>query len=594
MNEEDLTQEDIDEYNKRRQKEYDEFTKGNEEIRKKREQEGRQLDIPGLFEARSGLRTGAGLAFEVGANTALDFFSFIPPTQAAGSALINLLAQKIRGGEISKGEIAASAAASLIPGLAQGKAITKAGRLTRSIGKGGLSGAIETTGITTVDEGRLPTAGELATGTALGGAFGGAFDLAGDLIPANVVGLARDLRSRINNPKSSFDLAGTVGAAKINPKGSGDPEGLRSLKYQEGDILANTPAKNVKLLKDLNLTDDQSVFLLSNYYKEGSVTSTTISRDQAAAIESLYTTVEEFDKTKDLALPYFLKGMKGIKRDKTPQLDHIAQLKAALPFFNNAKVAQFPEITKIILEEGVFGLGHQRGNFKYLEFDVHTVKSNYFEDIVGNNGEIFFKNRDISTPQKLRAAAKEFAAIIDTSNNVVADAIEQYKFMNKIDISETELDEFVNILSKQPIRRKYSIKQVKDIFKQMEEDGFIQTPKESLKAEQAEVRSEIKEAQAKAKQQERLDRDASSVEKRVEVIDKFINQDPSQYQKTSFAFGMKDEDLRELAEAKYNELRRNRLIREDIQDDFFEAPKKKEAAIKLIMKSILNQQRRSK
>ncbi len=34
MNEDELTQEDIDEYNKRRQEEYDEFTKANEEIRK--------------------------------------------------------------------------------------------------------------------------------------------------------------------------------------------------------------------------------------------------------------------------------------------------------------------------------------------------------------------------------------------------------------------------------------------------------------------------------------------------------------------------------------------------------------------------------
>ena len=61
MNEDELTQEEIDEYNERINKEYQEETKANEEIRKKQEQ-GRQLeipgldqqlDIPGLFEARS-------------------------------------------------------------------------------------------------------------------------------------------------------------------------------------------------------------------------------------------------------------------------------------------------------------------------------------------------------------------------------------------------------------------------------------------------------------------------------------------------------------------------------------------------------------
>ena len=630
----------------RRQKEFDEAKYGNEElrrranknltddqirekIRKEDEQRAKEGNLPsslprekrkqqqdmeeGNFlqdpeeensfrDPNSGFRTTLAIGTEVLGNTFLDLFSADPTqlTQFFGAQGINAIAQRIRGGEFSKGEMRAAGIASLLPGGAQARSL--GGTITRTALRGGVSGAIETGAADLIDTGEIDPE-RVAAGFGVGTAFGGLFGVAAG--QKDIKKFFSRLRARMGSnldpeqavftPEelASMGIGQPMAFAKVNPKGSGDPEGLRSLKYQEGDILANTPTKNVKLLKDLNLTDDQSVFLLSNYYKEGSVTSTTISRDQAAAIESLYTTVEEFDKTKDLALPYFLKGMKGIKRDKTPQLDHIAQLKAALPFFNNAKVSQFPEITKIILEEGVFGLGHQRGNFKYLEFDVHTVKSNYFEDIVGNNGEIFFKNKDISTPKKLREAAKEFADIINTSNNVVADAIEQYKFMNKIDINETELDEFVNILSKQPIRRKYSIKQVKEIFKQMEEDGFMRTPKESLKAEQAEVRSEIKEAQAKAKQQERLDKDASSVEKRVEVINKFINQDPEKYQKTSFAFGMKDEDLRELAEEKYNELRRNRLIREDIQDDFFEAPKKREEAIKLIMKSILNQQRRS-
>ena len=237
----------------------------------------------------------------------------------------------------------------------------------------------------------------------------------------------------------------------------------------------------------------------------------------------------------------------------------------------------------------MFGLGHQRGNFKYLEFDVHTVKSNYFEDIVGNNGEKFFKNRDISTPEKLRAAAKEFAKIINDSNNVVADAIEQYKFMNKIDISESELDEFVNILSKQPIRKKYSIKQVKDIFKQMEEDGFMQTSKESLKAEQAEVRSEIKEAQEKAAQQKRLDKDRVSVDKLREKydsapIDEFTN---------PYDLSMKDEILREKAEKAYEELQEFKLTLGPQQQklDIFEM-EDREAWIKRYMRRTLDKIKR--
>ena len=543
---------------KRRQKEYEENKYRNRELQKR--QEGEQLDIPGMFEAGSGFRTTAAIGTEVGLNTLLDLFSFVPPVQVAGGSAINYLAQRIRGGEFSEGEFIASGLASLIPGAAQARSL--GGVIGKTATRGAVSGALETGAADLIDTGEIDPE-RVAQGTVIGGAFGGLFGTAVGMNPTKVANTVARIKARVRGgdfiPLDSgiIEGVGTVAAAEINPKGTGDPEGLRSLKYQEGDVLANTPAKNVKLLKELNLTDDESVFLLSNYYKEGSVTSTTITRNQAAAIESLYTTVEEFDKTKDLALPYFLRGMKGIQRTKTPQLDHIAQLKASLPFFNNAKVSQFPEITKIILEEGVFGLGHQRGNFKYLEFDVHTVKSNYFEDIVGNNGEIFFKNRDISTPTKLREAAKEYARIIDESNNVVADAIEQYKFMNKTEISQAELDEFVNILSEQPTRRKYSIKQVKKIFEQMEEEGFIQTPTETAKAEAAEIKAEKQAADAQAKTQKQLNKDTASVEQAEAIlgkldknIEKFVNPYP---------FRMKSEELREAVEKEFEELQEYKL-----------------------------------
>ena len=88
-----------EQYDRENQEIYDEVTKGNEEIRRKKEGD-QQLEIPGLFEARSGARIGAGLAFEVGANSILDFFSLVPGSQAAGSAVINAIAQGIRGGKL--------------------------------------------------------------------------------------------------------------------------------------------------------------------------------------------------------------------------------------------------------------------------------------------------------------------------------------------------------------------------------------------------------------------------------------------------------------------------------------------------------------
>ena len=375
--------------------------------------------------------------------------------------------------------------------------------------------------------------------------------------------------------QQELPIKGFDSNANINPR----------FDYGE-DVLANTPTENVKLLADLGLNNDQAIFLLSNYNKSD------ISRDQAAAIQSLYTTAKEFNDTKNTALPYFLRGMKGIKRSKTPELDHIAQLKASLPFFNNAKVSQFPEITRIILEEGVYGLGHQRGNFKYLEFDVHTVKSNFFRNKVGDNGEIFFKDRDISTPDKLRAAAKEYAKIIDESNNVVADAIEQYKFMNKKDITEAELDEFVDILGNQPIRRKYSIMQIRNIFKQMEEDGFLQTAKQSQKVEAKQIRAEQKELSRQERLKKQLDKDTASVEARQQQMEAFLNENLDTFDVNPYPLGMKDEALREAAEDTYRLFKENQLaIEGNVQKSLFEA-EERERFIKVMMKSILNRVRR--
>ena len=150
-------------------------------------------------DARSGVRTGLGLGFEIAANTGLDIFSFIPGSQQAGSAFINYLAQKIRGGEVSKGEILAAAATSQIPGLTQAKALTRGGRFYRSAAKGGISGGVTTTSMSLVDEGELPSFGEFATGVTAGGLLGGAFDLA----PAAVTG---KLGTEIDDIKYDSDV----------------------------------------------------------------------------------------------------------------------------------------------------------------------------------------------------------------------------------------------------------------------------------------------------------------------------------------------------------------------------------------------------
>ena len=354
--------------------------------------------------------------------------------------------------------------------------------------------------------------------------------------------------------------------------------------YQDefGDVLANADPKNVELLKKIGLDDNQSRFVLDNYYK--------IDRDTAAAIENLGISVDEFNDTKEIALPYLLEAWSNIKRKRTPQLDHVNQLKAALPFFTGRQVQEFPAVAKILVEEGVFG-GHSRKNFKYLEFDVHSVKSAYWLRKVGGNGEKFFAGKDISTPEKLRAAAKEYAKIIKESNDIVNNAIEQYKFMNKIDISETELDEFVSRLGSERIDPKHMVKQVRALLTEMEEDGFIQTPKSTKKIEKTSIKQEKKDLKAAEKKKEQLIKDDASVERRIKDINKYISTREKKF-KGQYPLGMKDEQLHVDAETIVKEIKNNRALRENIQGTIFD--QENEAAQIEAMKRILFERSRKK
>ena len=237
MNEEEELKEEKDRYERQNQEAYDEVTKGNEELRRKQEERKKK----GLLDEGSAFRQAAAIGTEVGLNTILDLFSFEPGSQIAGGSAINYLAQRIRGGEFSKGEMIASGLASLIPGGAQGKALA---RTAKGIGKGAVSGAIETTGMTTIDEGRLPTAEELATGAGIGGAFGGLFTTAANT--QQIKELAKRVKTGTGNiaetltpgPLRIARDADLIGAAKFGGT-SGSAKGGKAKTYpvtRENDL----------------------------------------------------------------------------------------------------------------------------------------------------------------------------------------------------------------------------------------------------------------------------------------------------------------------------------------------------------------------
>ena len=241
-------------------------------------------------------------------------------------------------------------------------------------------------------------------------------------------------------------------------------------KYNtSGDVFGNIPLESRNQLTKLGLTNDEAELFLQRY------DTTEIGRKGAAAIESLWDTTVDFEDVKRYALPAFIEAASdlvnrtGSKTFEKPQLDHVAQLMASLGFFQGKKVKEFPEVARILAEEGVH-LGNKKQNLEYLFFDVHTVKTNFWRDLVGGAGEKFFFNADgtrkvFDTEAKLRKAAREYKRVIDQSDKIVANANTQFKLMNAGDeIPEEVLYELMSRVRLTDLTKKYNIKQVRKIM----------------------------------------------------------------------------------------------------------------------------------
>ena len=389
-------------------------------------------DEKGLWDARSGLRTGLGLGFEVGANTLLDIFSFIPPAQVAGGTFINYLAQKIRGGEISKGELTAAGLTSLIPGGTQARAVTRGGRLARNVAKGGLSGGITTTSMSLIDEGELPSFGEFAGGVGLGGAFGGAFDLA----PAAFTGrlgtevseiagdtgfFLKQLRRKVQGGDLIFDPeiyygpgfgAGTVGAAKPD-------------KNLSGQGFTNITKKNLKLFNKVGWTGTAKLDIQEMLYGVDEVGKPLLSNYQRrlmkAGIAEPAFDFKHFKEHRGEIVKEFLDGLQDLNIDpKTIHAHHVSGLRVTSALFDGLSPIQRKNLTKTFLEEGL-ALGNDPKNLIALHSSSHLgVLHPFLESQIGKYGQLLIdpaKIKNMSVKNR-KVIVREFANIIKESERI--------------------------------------------------------------------------------------------------------------------------------------------------------------------------------
>ena len=461
---------------KRRQEEYDEVTKANEELRKRQTRKGRggetQLDIPGLFEARSGLRTTAALGTEIFLNTLIDPV-FEPGTQVAAGTAINWLAQRIRGGELSKGELAAAGLASLIPGGAQGRAITQ---FAKGAGKGALSGAIETAGMAGIDEGRLPTKEELAAGLGIGAAFGGI------LSTSQATKALQDLRGRIAGqytPITAYAAkrATGLGPSYVDPDGQGQ---LFSPTQQQNLTIRRPPGMTLaafNALKDGGMLVD--VMPISNAadiseFSRGFVSALTnpnfgignfvVARNAAIrAFGNKY-----YQLTNSVARPNFL----------APELDHTTPLKVTGHIlFPGSSRKQIKEYVDILYDNGLYA-GDDPANLRLLPGEVHQVATNWVTVNLGRHGQLFLQKMSLLNLPRTPAGnythgakkqiAKLYAKEVKQLKQKVAEAYEQFDLLYDYNTPglggyNEKRDQFVDVLTRMDPDSPVTLQSIKDI-----------------------------------------------------------------------------------------------------------------------------------
>ncbi len=592
--------EEKDRYERQNQEAYDEVTKGNEELRRKQEEEKKK----GLLDEGSAFRQAAALGTEVGLNTLLDLFSFIPPAQVAGGSAINYLAQRIRGGEFSRGEFIASGLASLIPGGAQSKAVlrdTVGKQVAKGVAKGATSGVIETTGITTVDEGRLPTLEELGTGAVAGGAFGGLFTTAATR--PQIQNIAQRIRTGTGKIVDSLtpgpvriargDLIGQVTGGTFGSNNT--PNQPREWRYRPPDATQSWKI-NQKLLNDATLTDAKDQLFSIKKYEAGKTNQW--GRKVGINYQTNPNTRVGWEKTKkelrhtwEALYGQAMKRLNYVTEDI--QIEHIFTIQQSMPIYEGVKFGSdlYNQIQARILRRG-YDPGNTDRNLMAILPHLHQQKTNYFNALHGKDGRGFFTQDMIDEfaagNNELRfEMLDKYLDEIDQGKKILDEAIEVFDTLNR-ESKGYMPEELAERLGKLELND-YSAPELKKIFSDMEAEGFKLDPKKSAKAEAAEIKTEKQAADAKAKKQKQLDKDRISVDKLREKyssapIDEFTN---------PYELNMKDEVLREKAEKAYEELQEYKLTLGPQQQklEIFET-EDREAWIKRYMRRTLDKIKR--
>ena len=506
----------------------------------------------GLLDTGSGLRTSLAIGTEIGLNTVLDAFSVALPLQQAGGMGINYLAQRIRGGPINRGEMIASGIASLIPGGSQYAAASRGGKLATSVGKGALSGAIQTTGEEVINTGELPSFQNFATGTTLGGVLGGTFDLAPSVFKGTLKSdlgeiyddagsFLNSLRRRLDGgrqqlvlqtadgvpiPTTAFAMSGDTGDTGFAMTGGtgGDfvqPElpisRFQTVPYQQ---------KVVAKMREFGMPDgtfrmkafDSNKGKFKGNTKERRMLEAYLSPDR---LKGSFSGFKKANKGSfQRAWGDFLES-KGLSGIDDIQVHHINALYDSIHLFDgvtfNSK-EYWDIITTLLSRNARTGTIQRTGNVNNLMVTLgkatnietpHGIAHKLYNDLTPN----FFSPKEMSRMSKPKGftdefgkfwkpgeyrihKAKEWAKVVNNSEEVILEAHKQWSALNpKIDVSFDDLIEYMSKFDdtgfNKLLSNEYQLPDIKNMILDIKLDMMLNPSKKIPFPKVSELKQEI-------------------------------------------------------------------------------------------------------
>ena len=342
-------------------------------------------------------RLHQSIGFEIGANTAVDlatgWLAPAPPVYAgvnfvAGGA-INTLAQLWRQDDnFSWGELGASSAIGVVPGLG-GKATIAKGAI-----KGGLSGVAHEAVRIGIDEQRLPTAEEAVVGGTIGTVVGGGVTGA----VKGVGALSYKLTNAIDGYRHglAYGMGGTGGAYSTGGKG-----------FRQ-EYIPPSSDDAAKVLRDIyHYHGTKSLVYGKDRKFNWTAFHNSLTSDQKRGVAIWWSTVPHYKigsswKTHRETL---VKGFEAIYGDAMAKqnisssdidVDHIYTLVQSMRIYDDLPYNSplWNKIQKKIISRS-YDPGNAERNLLALDPFTHTQKTNFFNALHGEDGKGFFTDKKV-------------------------------------------------------------------------------------------------------------------------------------------------------------------------------------------------------